>query len=154
MAEDARFEDSDTPLRLMAEGAEDLEVISALLQDAVGKSVDLAWLPRARRFAVVVNRFRWERKDAAAERVQSGLSVENALRVRARGIIPRQEGTVLNVLRLSWEPTGAAEDPSGVVRLICSEGVEFAIEVEALDVRVSDITRPWEAERRPRHPEG
>ena len=38
------------PLRLLAEDADDLAVISAALQDAVALVGDLEWDPRGRRF--------------------------------------------------------------------------------------------------------
>ncbi|PJN96013.1 DUF2948 domain-containing protein, partial [Amaricoccus sp. HAR-UPW-R2A-40] len=46
---DARFEDgAERPLRLRAETAEDLGVISALVQDAVAEVKDAAWTPKRR----------------------------------------------------------------------------------------------------------
>ena len=72
---DARFEDaplSDRPLRLRAESADDVEVISSLVQDAVGKAGDIAWMPRKRRLVVLVNRFRWE--DSAGAEQAAGIS--------------------------------------------------------------------------------
>jgi Protein of unknown function (DUF2948). len=63
---DARFEDAaDQPLRLTAETDEDLKVIAALCQDAVGKVGDGVYMPKKRRFVLQMNRFRWEDKDAA-----------------------------------------------------------------------------------------
>ena len=56
---DASFHDSgEKPLRLIAQGAEDLPVLSALLQDAVGTAGDVAWLRARRRFALFLGRFR------------------------------------------------------------------------------------------------
>ena len=40
-------------------------VISALLQDAVAQTSEIAWAPRHRRFTLLVNRFRWEDAPAA-----------------------------------------------------------------------------------------
>ena len=68
--EDARFEDaplSDKPLRLKAESDDDLAVISSLLQDAVGKSGDIAWMPKKRRLVALVNRFRWRSEEHTSE---------------------------------------------------------------------------------------
>src|ERR1051325_4571288 len=48
------------PLRLRAEDAEDLAVISACLQDALVAVRDLAYDPGAAMFVLVANRFRWE----------------------------------------------------------------------------------------------
>ena len=65
--QDASFADGAPPnrnkVKLMAQDAQDLSILSALMQDAIGKTSEVAWLPDRRIFALVVNRFRWE--DAA-----------------------------------------------------------------------------------------
>lgn len=48
------------PLKLRAQDAEDLAVMSAQLQDAVVPVVDLAFLPEDELFVMIVNRFRWD----------------------------------------------------------------------------------------------
>ena len=50
------------PLRLLAEDAEDLKVIAAALQDAVGKIGDISYEPGAQRLTLAFNRYRWEAK--------------------------------------------------------------------------------------------
>lgn len=168
MQDDAKFEDVENPLRLKAMSREDLAVISALLQDAAGTAKETAWLPNARRFAAVVNRFRWEDRESAEtagrpfERVRCGIAVENVLKVRAKGVAPGDETAVLSLLRVEFEGAADAgagsgdadiEGTAGIVRLILSGGGEIALEVEALEVAITDMTRPWEARGAPRHPE-
>ena len=158
---DARFADAaDRPLRLTAQDGADLEVISALLQDAVGKAGDLVWMKGRRRLAMFLNRFRWEdaaRAGAArrpVERVRAVLLVEGVSAVRAAGIDPRAAGQPLSLLRLAFDPDPTPEDPAGVVRLILAGGAEVAATVEYLDLRLEDVTRPWLAPsgRTPAHP--
>ena len=52
--------DDGAALKLRAEDAEDLAVISACLQDALVPVRDLAYVPEDRTFLLVANRFRWE----------------------------------------------------------------------------------------------
>ena len=52
--------DEGAALKLRAEDAEDLAVISACLQDALVAVRDLAYAPEDRSFLFVANRFRWE----------------------------------------------------------------------------------------------
>ena len=92
---DARFEDgAERAIRLRAETPEDIAVISALLQDAVGETGRIAWAAKHRRFTLLLNRFRWEDAAGAArqkrpyERVQTLLSVESVLRARSNGVRP------------------------------------------------------------------
>ncbi len=158
---DARFEDaplSDQPLRLKAEGLDDLAVISSLLQDAVGKPADIAWMPKKRRLVALVNRFRWEDSTDALqaqrpfERVRSAVTVESVLRVRARGLNPKDRGQVFDLLAILFEPAG---DCAGTLNLTLAGGAEIRAEVECLDIAMADLSRPWaaSANRVPSHDE-
>lgn len=144
-------------LRLSAEDATDLEVISAFLQDAVTRVGDLAYLPGARRFAMVVNRFRWEGETATSkqpsaqrthERVRTGLHFENVLRAQARGLKRDNPQGVLNLLAIRFEELDA---PSGIVVLTFSGGGELRLEVEALDAHLSDLGLVWSTSNLPAH---
>ena len=146
---DARFEDAaGHPLRLKAETTEDLMVMAAVLQDAVGKLADTAWMPKRQRFSAVLNRFRWENGTARAERVRSGLSIEHVRQVRALGFDPKDRARVFNLLDLAFE---AAEDGAGTLRLVLSGGAEVALDVEALEVTLKDLSQPWPAAGVPGH---
>ena len=82
MSEDARFEDGrEVPLNLGALDADDLQVLSALAQDAVFPVTEMTWRAKDKRFAILLNRFRWEDVDAAQTR---GRDVERAAEVTIR----------------------------------------------------------------------
>ncbi len=154
--EDARFEDgAEQPLRLRAETPEDLAVMSALLQDAVAQTSEIAWARKHRRFSLLLNRFRWEDVPAAErqsrpfERVRAILAVDSVLQARTSGVDPRDRELVLELLALTFE---AAEDGAGTLRLILAGDGEIALDVECLDVRLADVTRPYIARSRPQHP--
>ncbi|TNC61997.1 DUF2948 family protein [Rubellimicrobium roseum] len=150
---DARFSDADEgPLRLRALDADDLRVISALVQDAVVTVGDVAWLRQHRRFAALVNRFRWEGPTRTPERVRSVLAIEGVTAVRSQGVDPRDRDTVLSILSLGWEP---GEDGAGRLLVTLAGDGTIAVEVEALEVRLQDVTRPYLApsRRAPTHPE-
>ncbi|GKY88114.1 DUF2948 family protein [Sinisalibacter aestuarii] len=159
MSEDARFEDGgDTPLKLMALDAEDLAVISALTQDAVFPITEMTWQPARRRFALLINRFRWEDADKAArgrrpvERVQSVLAVSDVQKVQSQGVDRGEKDLVISLLSISFEP---GEDGTGRVIFTLAGDGAIALEVEALDVVLQDVTRPYAApaKRAPRHPQ-
>jgi hypothetical protein len=141
-----------TDLRLSAEDAADLEIISACLQDAVTQVRDLVFLPHARRFAMVVNRFRWEGEGKARghthERVRSGLHFENVTRAKAKRIAQNHPEGVLNLLAVRFDELDA---PSGIVTLTFSGGGEIRLEVEALDAHLSDLGLVWETPNLPEH---
>lgn len=146
---DARFEDGDErPLNLIARDGDDLRVISALVQDAVLPVTEMTWDRKARRFAVLLNRFRWEDRAAAeaakrpVERVRSLLVVEDVLAVRTQGIDRRDKDMVLSLLSLGWEP--GADGTGRLVLTLAGDGA-VGVEVEALDVALRDVTRPYRA---------
>jgi hypothetical protein len=147
MSEDARFEDGvERPLRLRAETEDDLKVIAALVQDAVAQTSEIAWARRHHRFTLLVNRFRWEdaaaaeRKGRPFERVQSLLNIAGVLAARASGVDPKDRSLVLSLLSLGFEP-GA--DGAGTIRIPLAGDGEIALEVECIDVSLTDVSRPY-----------
>lgn len=152
---DARFEDgAERPLRLIARDAEDLRVISALVQDAVLTGADLRFVPGRRRFSMLLNRFRWEDRDRAQasgrrfERVRSVLDFSDVLSVAHQGLA-RDADTVLSLLSVEFAPEAevAPGDPAGpgrVVLTFAGDGA-LALTVECLEVELSDVTRPYAA---------
>ncbi len=156
---DASFEDgAEKPLRLMAESPEDLQVISTFLQDAVGQNSEISWMPRHRRFAALLNRFRWEDAEAANraarpfERVQSMLTVENCLKVTSQGIDSKDKELVFELLSLSFAP---GKDGAGQVLLTLAGDGVIALSVECLEVKLADVSRPYiaRASHAPQHPD-
>lgn len=153
MTDDARFHDADgAPLRLWATDAADLQVISALVQDSVLPASELRWQKGARRFAMLLNRFRWEHGTRRAERVQTVLVAGDARAVRGQGVVPGDADTVLSLLSLEWEP-GA--DADGILRLTFAGDGVVEVSCDCLDVTLRDVTRPYAAPsgKVPGHPE-
>lgn len=153
MVEDARFEDGGArPLRLKALDADDLQVLSALVQDAIFPGNEMRWIRSDRRFAILLNRFRWEDKGASPpERVQAALVIEDVIGVKSQGVT-KDDDTVLSLLSVSFE---AGEDGAGRVLMTLAGDGAIACDVEALEVVLKDVTRPYIAPSRkaPSHPE-
>ncbi|WP_170346172.1 DUF2948 family protein [Ruegeria atlantica] len=156
---DASFEDGrEAPLNLGAEDADDLKVISTLAQDAVFPVTEMKWQPSKRRFGLLLNRFRWEDKDAAArrdrpfERVQSVLVFDSVLSVASQGIDRGEKDMVMSLLSVEFEP---GEDGAGQVLLTLAGDGAIRLTVEALETTLKDVTRPYQAPsgRAPHHPE-
>ena len=100
-------------LRLLAEDAEDLQIISAALQDAVAKVGDIHWEQRGRVLTIEFNRFRWEAGDGrVGERVRAGLQFGGVLGVQARKLRRDAPEAVIELLTIDFEP---AEAPGGAV---------------------------------------
>ncbi|MCP5036363.1 MAG: DUF2948 family protein [Rhodobacteraceae bacterium] len=152
MSDDARFEDGgEAPLGLMVVDADDLQVVSALVQDAVFAANEMRWQKAETRFALLLNRFRWEDMDAATrrgrpvERVQALLVVDDVLGVQSQGVTPGDKDIVLSLLSVEFEPR---EDGMGRVVLTLAGDGALAIEVEALNITLKDVTKPYVAPSR------
>lgn len=146
MSQDASFEDGrEAPLNLGALDADDLEVISSLVQDAVFPIPEMTWRPGQRRFALLLNRFRWEdrgRDRHGPERVRALLVVDNVLGVASLGIDRKEADTILSLLSVTFEPEA---DGAGHVLLTLAGDGAIRLAVEALDVTLKDVTRPYRA---------
>lgn len=155
MVEDARFEDGgEAPMALRALDADDLKVISTLVQDSIFPISEMTWDRRRRRFALLINRFRWEDgvSQQAPERVQAVLVIEDALKIASQGIDRSDADLVLSLLALDWAP---AEDGTGRITLVLAGDGAIAIDVETIEVTLKDVTKPYLAPsgQTPRHPE-
>ena len=149
MVRDARFEDgASRVLRLKAEDGDDLTAISALVQDGVLPVEEMQWDRSTRRFALLVNRFRWEDADAAQavgrdfERVQAVLTIDSVLAVRRSGFDPRDTDQVISLLSVTFE---SGEDGAGRVVLTLAGDGAIGVDVECLDVMLTDVTQPYRA---------
>ena len=146
MSVDASFEDgAERPLNLGAMDTDDLKVISALVQDAVFPITEMKYDRKARRFALLINRFRWEDKSQprhAPERVQALLAFDTVLGVATQGLERDDKETVLSLLTMEWE---AGETPTGKVVLTLAGDGAIRLDCEALEVTLKDVTRPYVA---------
>ncbi|HLQ19304.1 MAG TPA: DUF2948 family protein [Tabrizicola sp.] len=154
---DARFQDGgEEPLRLVAQDVDDLKIISSLVQDAVLPVTELKYDAKRRRFAALLNRFRWEdrveaeRVGRAYERVRSVLVVEDVRKVQSFGFDRAEKDLIMSVLSISFDP---GEDGTGRLALTLAGDGAIALDVEALEVRLDDVTRPYRAPsgKVPRH---
>ena len=153
---DASFEDGrESALNLGALDGEDLKVVSALAQDAVFTGNDMTWQPRKRRFALLLNRMRWEDAGAARhgpERVQSVLNFDQVLAVASQGVTRGDADEVLSLLSVAFE--AGSEGAGHVILTLAGDGA-IRLSVEALEVTLKDVTRPYAApsKKTPRHPD-
>ena len=142
------------PLRLLAEEAEDLKIIAAAVQDAVVKAGNLKYEKRSRRFALELNRYRWEtapkRKGQPGERVRSLLAFDGVLGVKTRGITKADPELILSLLSADFV-ADVAELPGGKVTLLFAGDGEIMLAVEALDATLLDSDYVWPTRNVPSH---
>jgi hypothetical protein len=149
MTEDAKFEDGrEKPLNLGALDADDLNVVSSLAQDAVFPITEMRWAAKARRFGLLLNRFRWEdagQANNAPERVQAVLAFDHVMRVASQGIDRTDTDTILSLLSITFEPD---KDGSGDIVLTLAGDGGIRLSVETIEATLKDVTRPYVAPSR------
>ncbi len=138
-------------LKLAAADAEDLQILSARLQDAVVKLKNFVWLPKKRRFAAVVNRLTWE--DGGKTRVRAGLHFDGVLKVQSNQVKLGAGEAVVSVLAVSFTPNGG-EDPGGVIEIVLAGGGGLRLTVECIDAELADMSGAWAARGIPDHEAG
>lgn len=134
------------PLRLLAHDEEDLRIISAALQDAVLRPVDIVWERNQRLVTIGLSRFCWE---CGGTRVGAAMQFGDVLAVRSRRL-PRGPETVLELLAMEFEPTDV---PGGRITLMFAGGGDLRIEVECLDAVLADLSDRLPTRAPPRHPD-
>ncbi|GAB4148540.1 MAG: DUF2948 family protein [Sphingomonadales bacterium] len=145
-------------VRLQAREADDLAIISALVQDAAIRVADLGFDRAARRFALMMNRFRWERearpkglfRRRVPERVRSVLRFDHVDKAAVQGIDLAAGDHVLELLSLQLDQRG--EDGADLL-LVFAGGGMIRLELECVEAVLEDLTGAWPAKRRPSHPE-
>lgn len=145
-------------LKLIALDTEDLSVLSAHLQDAVLRVADMAYLPKERRFAVILNRFDWQtavapKASSGLERRRAGLRFERVLGAKVHGIDLSDKSANLALLAVTFTPTGGPEEVAGDVTLTFSGGAAIRLSVECVEAELKDLGAVWAAKRTPQHEE-
>jgi len=143
-------ESNSSSLQLLATEPEDLQLISAALQDAVGAIGDIQYEAGPRRLTLVFNRFRWETsaKRRGGERVRAALQLGGVLEVKAKKLRRDAPKAVVSLLAVAFEP---GEVPGGTVVFSFAGGGELRAGVECVDAVLADLSRPWPTRNRPAH---
>ncbi len=139
------------PLRLLAEDDDDLQVISAALQDALTTVGEIRYEPQARQLTIALNRFCWECSGPEPVRIRAGLQLGGVLGVKSRDMALDARGAIISILALTFEPAAADEDPGGAVLIHLAGGGDIRAEVECIDAVLSDLSDPWPAQAAPAH---
>ncbi|MEM8856296.1 MAG: DUF2948 family protein [Pseudomonadota bacterium] len=146
---------SPKPLKIAALDEKDLNIVSAHVQDAVLKVGEVIWSPKQRQLIMPMNRFAWENtldrkaRRKGYERRRSVLHVDKVSGVQSSGIVLTDKTAVLSILTVVFDPL---ELPGGHINIVCAGDAMLRLEVECIEVRLTDLGGAWEASMRPKHP--
>jgi hypothetical protein len=137
-------------LRLRAEDAEDLAVISACLQDALVELRHFDYAPDERRFAGVLVRFVQEEQGVPARQVKCALAFDRVVSAKLKGLTRTVRPRPLELLAIT---AGPAVDAGVHITLIFAGGGALRLEASSIACRLEDVGDPWLTRLRPRHGE-
>lgn len=145
------------PLKLLARDQQDLEVLSAILQDAVVPVSGLTFKAEEKRFQACLCRFRWDEvadqagqaedspdRPACYERVRCTLDIHGVGAVKIYGFDPSDEGLMLDLLALLSDPQGLS--------LVFAGGAKIGIQATEWEIRMQDYGESWPTRKKPSHP--
>ena len=148
-------------LRLVALDLEDLDVLSANLQDAVLKVGDMTYLAREKRFVALLNRFDWQAALKAEadgkwfpkyRRCQTALRFERVLAAKCSRLDLKAKDQVLELLAIQFAPRdGEGKDPEGEIELIFAGGPAIRLHVECIEAELRDLGPSWPTANCPHH---
>ena len=139
-------------LRLTALDADDLDVISAAVQDALVAVRDCAWFKDEKRFVLLLNRFRWEADptiDAAFSRTHSALVFNEVRAVRHHNIPLGEPDRMLELLAVTLD--GEGEDGRSVTLRFAADRA-IRLEIGRLACHLGDVGEAWPTPWKPAHP--
>jgi hypothetical protein len=108
-------------INLVALDEDDLQVISAHLQDALMNVGDVHWRPSEKRVVIGLARFDWEDAERPGEfqRRSAALRFDRVTSFKCRNVDTGDKTAIYNLLAVSFEQL---DNPSGVVTLTFSGG--------------------------------
>jgi hypothetical protein len=144
-------------LKLVALDKDDIEVVSAHVQDALVKIRDILWQPREHRFVMALNRFDWmnaveadnlKLKSPEHRRCRTALRFERVTSCKCRGLDQASKDAILNLLAVEFVEGDA---PAGIIILTFSGGGAIRLDVECLEAELVDLGEVFAAATCPHH---
>ncbi len=134
-------------LKLIAKNKDDLNVLSAHLQDAIVSVSEIAHLKKNKLLLIQMNRFMWEDVERGIyrknKRVRTVLKFENVLKVSSKNINYNNKNQFLDFLAIeSHEMTDKTQE----MNLVFSDDLILKVSAEVIEVTLDDQGVPWDTE--------
>jgi hypothetical protein len=141
------------PIKISAIDQEDLQILSAHLQDAILPLSAITYDPDKGTFSTLVHRFCWEHPaiehagQPLYQRVHCGLHFEHVNKVMHRGFAPHKDQRLFNLLCIGYKKLNSMS----CIHLFFSGESEIRIDVQKILCHLGDIHDPWPTYHRPKH---
>jgi hypothetical protein len=125
-------------LHLLAQSAEDVPALSALMQDAAVRRADIMYDPQSRRLVLLMARYCWENQTPTRSR--AALRIDHVLGVQRRGF---ENDAMLDLLTVRLD--------AAYLHVVFAGSAALRLEIEAVDMTLDDFGEPWKAVAKPKH---
>ena len=137
---------TDKLLKLRAEDAEDIQVISAVLQDAIVPVCDMVLQPESKSFVLVAQRLCREDAAKGPQRICSALTISGVTSAQMRGIDKSRPDVMLDLLAI------LVETPNQIDLVFAGNG-RIRLEGANWKAALEDFGEAWPALCSPCHEE-
>ncbi|MDD3371909.1 MAG: DUF2948 family protein [Alphaproteobacteria bacterium] len=132
-------------LKLRGEDAEDIQIISAVLQDSIVPVCDIAYREEDKSFLMVTQRLCREKPEGEPEeRVCCALTVTGVLNARVHGLDPNDSESMLDLLAIILEPAHC-------LNFVFAGDVRIRLDLGEWSCMIEDFGDKWPALCHPCH---
>ena len=139
-------------LRLMGKNQEDLEIISAHLQDSIVTIKDMVFLKKNRVFVMIINRFMWEYVETGDlknnKRTSCAVKFEEVLQVKSKKIDQKNNNKNLICLAVKLSEIS---NKNYKIKIFFSGDSIITLISESIEVIMQDLGEPWNVKHIPKH---
>ena len=136
---------ADERLLLLAQDADEVPLLSGLMQGAIVARTDLAYDRRARRLVLLATRYRWEA--VGRTRIRTALRIQSVTAVQRRGWTDANADDpgpgLLELLAFALD--------DGVLTVTFAAGKALRVAIECVDLVLEDVSGPWRVANAPVH---
>ncbi len=140
---------SGEKLKLRARDSEDIQVISAVLQDSVVPLCDMVFQKESNRFVAVAQRLRREAgEEGSSERICCALTINGVKSIQTHGIDRNDAARMLDLLAILLQPSGQQ------LTFVFAGDTAIRLDLESWSALVEDFGETWPAVCHPCHENG
>ena len=139
-------------IKLIGKSYEDLEVISAYIQDSIVEVKDIVFLEQNRIFIMIINRFKWENVEKINlkenKRIRCAIKFEEVLKVKSKKINQKSKNKRLECLAIKCREI--LNNNYEIKIFFAGDGIITLIS-EAIEVVMHDLGKAWNVANIPKH---
>tara|TARA_Y100000590_G_scaffold6927_1_gene8917 strand:+ start:7984 stop:8433 length:450 start_codon:yes stop_codon:yes gene_type:complete len=145
-------DDNTSCLKLVGKNDEDLEIISAYLQDSIVFTKNILFLKKNRTFIMILNRFMWEDAEKGVfrknKRTKCAVKFEEVISVKAKNIKQKEKDIPLEYLAIQ---SNLDSHNLFKIEIFFSGGGIITLTSEVIEVYMNDLGKPWNVKHFPTH---